>query len=250
MLRDRGISRLGPHESRFVFVAQQGPPRGVGWRVCFGRYILRRRAAYHEAAHAVLVVAIGCVHGETYLTKGTRLDGALGGWTGWSNPLDPRRNPAQPAFNCYADKVVMVLYAGQYAERVLSRRWPVVRVPKREPNWDHDDNEAAKLLAVLPLSGIADAESTLRKAARQEVVRFWWVVTRVARELLKPLQRDAVWTSPHRPEGHIIRQGDIQDLIRGWQARGEPKLGRPPWHILAAFLVAAVLAAVVAWLWR
>jgi len=218
--------------------------------VGFGRYILRRRAAFHEAAHAVLVVAIGCPHGETYLTKGTRLDGELGGWTGWSNPLDPRRNPTQSAFDYYADKIVMVLYAGQYAERVLSVRWPVVRVPKREPNWGHDDDEAAKLLAVLPLGGIVDAESILREAARLEVERFWWVVTRVARDLLRPLQPGAVWASPHRPDGHVIRHGEIQALIREWQARGEPKPSRPLWHIPAAFLAAAVLALAVVGLRR
>jgi hypothetical protein len=198
--------------------------------MCVEGFGLRRRAAHHEAAHAVMAVVWDYRHMESFLTKTTRLDGKVGGWTEWGNPLNPAINPTPQAFADNAAQVVMVLYAGQYAERVLSRRCPLVRVPKREPNWDHDDTEADLILRVPPLSHTADAQQQLRDGTMTEVGRMWLVISRVAKLLLEPPEPGvrSVY-STHIPCGRALRYGEVPAMVRAWRDEGEPPARRLPW---------------------
>lgn len=178
--------------------------------------VLKRRVAYHEAAHAVVLVRLGFVLGESFLTRGTTADGSLGGYTGWQNPLaDPRHPPGQAQYNAYARSVVTVLYAGQNAERVLADRDKSVILPASEPNWANDDREAAALLRHMPLSADPSAETSLRAESLDLVRSSWDIIDRVAGELLKELSgASPITQAPHTPAGAVLRQPDIVKYLR------------------------------------
>jgi hypothetical protein len=159
-----------------------------------------------------LVVAFGFTLRTTFLTRGTTLDGSVGGYTGWDNPLDPDQNPSAAAFDTYARRVAIILYAGQCAERVLAEKDETICVPGHDPNWGNDDAEVAKLLVKEPLSLNPDSEEELRTEALQDVRRFWHVIERVALMLL-PDEPAVLSSAPHAPASTVLRGPDVKQFL-------------------------------------
>ncbi len=140
----------------------------------------RRRAAHHEAAHAVAVVALREQLNVSLLTDRA---GTVEGYTGWKNRADPQKPGLQQAtFTLFGPNAVIVLYAGQFGEQVLACHDREVVVPPREPKWGQD-NDQARL--ILEKAGFTALEADdLRAQAISLVRRFWRAIRGVAAELL------------------------------------------------------------------
>ncbi len=134
----------------------------------------RRRAAHHEAAHAVFVVAERFNLRHAFLTRGTTLDGSTGGCTDWSST----NNASIPGR-------ARVFYAGQYAERHLAVIDRSVWVPAHDENWNNDDADAATVLQPhLATNPMADAIARHETAAL--VARYWRAIANVAVLMSEP----------------------------------------------------------------
>lgn len=150
----------------------------------------------------------------TYLTRATTLDGSVGGYTEWRNPLAPSQNATSADLLAHAKNVIVVLYAGQYAERVLAEHDLGIHVPDSDPNWANDEQEAAKLLAMPPLSQQPGTEAELRVETLDAVRRNWHIIDRVASRLIPARRNDGASHVSPTAESEVLRDPDIRALLR------------------------------------
>lgn len=133
-----------------------------------------------------MVAAGGFRLTETMITSNVAAGGRLEGITWWNNPVDPAKNPNSLTLQIHGVNAILVLYAGQYAERHLASLDRSVVLPNPEPLWGQDDNEAMKILAAKPFKDVPAVEEQMRAAAAENIARYWRAVRGVAAALLEP----------------------------------------------------------------
>jgi hypothetical protein len=188
----------------------------------------RVRASHHEAGHAVIAAVLGYNVVRTFLTADTTADGRVGGYTGWDNPLGAPKNPTQKDFLDHVGNVVCILHSGQYAEHHLRMLAPEIEVPEHDPNWDNDDSDARRFLALAQNQwGLRmPPEETFRVLARRYVERFWsgivrlaWLLSLDAPSNVQPQQAHVetsggILAKPLLPAGCVLFNGDVRDCVR------------------------------------
>lgn len=162
----------------------------------------RFRVAIHEAGHAVMAAAIGYSLKRAFLTASiTASNGELGGFTLWDNPLADEKSPDATLRGQHTGWVVMVLLAGQEAEKLLSESCSDIVIDPHCRDWTTDNSEANRFLAAIGQAGALDE---CRVATRDTLVRWKRAVFGVAEDLMLPLA-SAPFSLPSDPV--VLRSG-------------------------------------------